>query len=55
MGNVAPRSLFDIPWVGMRMPYNAHLMSKAVWLLVALGAAVAIPRGAPGAHRARTS
>jgi len=21
-----PRSFFDIPWVGMRMPYNAHLM-----------------------------
>ncbi|WP_035697466.1 hypothetical protein [Glycomyces tenuis] len=23
---VLPRSFFDIPWVGMRMPYNAHLM-----------------------------
>ncbi|MFE3170973.1 hypothetical protein ACFXPA_24780 [Amycolatopsis sp. NPDC059090] len=22
----SPRSFFDIPWVGMRMPYNAHLM-----------------------------
>ena len=21
-----PRSFFDIPWVGMRMAYNAHLM-----------------------------
>lgn len=21
-----PRAFFDIPWVGMRMPYNAHLM-----------------------------
>ncbi|MFD4589287.1 SDR family oxidoreductase [Streptomyces rubiginosohelvolus] len=23
---LSPRSFFDIPWVGMRMPYNAHLM-----------------------------
>jgi hypothetical protein len=23
---VFPRSFFDIPWVGMHMPYNAHLM-----------------------------
>ncbi|MEV0650695.1 hypothetical protein AB0I28_36120 [Phytomonospora sp. NPDC050363] len=23
---LAPRSFFDIPWVGMRMHYNAHLM-----------------------------
>ncbi|MEV6975289.1 hypothetical protein [Kitasatospora sp. NPDC093806] len=23
---LAPRSFFDIPWVGMGMPYNAHLM-----------------------------
>lgn len=21
-----PRAFFDIPWVGMRMPYNARLM-----------------------------
>ncbi|GAA3219912.1 hypothetical protein [Nonomuraea helvata] len=21
-----PRSFFDVPFVGMRMPYNAHLM-----------------------------
>ncbi|MFI0977184.1 hypothetical protein ACH4SP_09160 [Streptomyces sp. NPDC021093] len=23
---LSPRTFFDIPWVGMRMPYNAHLM-----------------------------
>ncbi|MCG5215857.1 hypothetical protein [Streptosporangium sp. KLBMP 9127] len=43
-----PRSFFDIPWVGMRMPYNAHLMmdygAMSLATSVALGVSVFIVR-----------
>lgn len=41
-----PRSFFDIPWVGMRMPYNAHLMADygamSLAMSVVLGVSVVI-------------
>lgn len=43
-----PRSFFDIPWVGMRMSYNAHLMmdygAMSLGTSVALGVSVFIVR-----------
>ncbi|MFD1541605.1 hypothetical protein [Nonomuraea guangzhouensis] len=43
-----PRSFFAIPWVGMRMPYNAHLMmdygAMSLATSVALGVSVFIVR-----------
>ncbi|MEU4704344.1 hypothetical protein [Nonomuraea dietziae] len=43
-----PRSFFDIPWVGMRMPYNAHLMmdygAMSLATSVVLGVSVFIVR-----------
>ncbi len=43
-----PRSFFDIPWVGMRMPYNAHLMmdygAMSLATSVVLGVSVFIAR-----------
>ncbi|MEV0201057.1 hypothetical protein [Nonomuraea sp. NPDC050691] len=43
-----PRSFFDIPWVGMRMPYNAHLMTDygamSLATSVVLGVSVFIVR-----------
>ena len=43
-----PRSFFDIPWVGMRMSYNAHLMmdygAMSLATSVALGVSVFIVR-----------
>ncbi|WP_432861152.1 hypothetical protein [Microbispora rosea] len=43
-----PRSFFDIPWVGMRMPYNAHLMmdygAMSLATSVVLGVAVFVVR-----------
>ncbi|MEU4766231.1 hypothetical protein AB0H12_23540 [Actinosynnema sp. NPDC023794] len=39
-----PRSFFDVPWVGMHMPYNAHLMmdygAMSLATSVVLGVAV---------------
>ncbi|CNG63953.1 Uncharacterised protein [Mycobacterium tuberculosis] len=44
----APRSFFAIPWVGMRMPYNAHLMmdygAMSLATSVALGVSALIVR-----------
>ncbi|WP_244312975.1 hypothetical protein [Microbispora hainanensis] len=43
-----PRSFFNIPWVGMRMPYNAHLMmdygAMSLATSVVLGVAVFVVR-----------
>lgn len=43
-----PRSFFNIPWVGMHMPYNAHLMmdygAMSLATSVALGVGVFIVR-----------
>ncbi|GAA3774812.1 hypothetical protein GCM10022225_73240 [Plantactinospora mayteni] len=45
---VFPRSFFDIPWVGMRMPYNAHLMmdygAMSLATAVALGVSAFVLR-----------
>ncbi|MEU9831867.1 hypothetical protein AB0D67_10050 [Streptosporangium sp. NPDC048047] len=44
----SPRSFFEIPWVGMRMPYNAHLMmdygAMSLATSVVLGVSVFIVR-----------
>ncbi|MFG2250970.1 hypothetical protein [Spirillospora sp. NPDC048823] len=44
----APRSFFAIPWVGMRMPYNAHLMmdygAMSLAISVALGGSALVVR-----------
>jgi hypothetical protein len=45
---VFPRSFFDIPWVGMHMPYNAHLMmdygAMSLATSVVLGVSVVVVR-----------
>ena len=44
----SPRSFFDIPWVGMHMPYNAHLMmdygAMSLATSIVLGVAVFVVR-----------
>lgn len=50
-----PRSFFDIPWVGMRMPYNSHLMMDYGAMSLATAVVLGVSFFVVGRSMARTA
>ncbi|MFD2083209.1 hypothetical protein SAMN05421678_103188 [Actinopolymorpha cephalotaxi] len=52
---MSPRSFFDIPWVGMHMPYNAHLMMDYGAMSLATSVVLAVSVVITGRSMVRTA